>query len=380
MMKPDAFEKIGFGLGTEELYEIALDREIMRLRERVLRSHTELMLQGLQKLATSQTAEDGLLNILHALNQSESMDGSFVLVSSPDGSFRVFSSTIAECRETVWHPGPMFERLFSAGKPVILHDLGHSSEWRKQPALMGKYRSAVHAPFRFGTFRAAIVCVSARRGYINYMHAKLMFRLGPLLTQALILIDQVHQLKTAKAELEEKSIQLENALNAATHLARTDYLTQIHNRRCFFDVAEKELRRVRRYNIPLSVIMLDIDDFKAINDQFGHGVGDAVLKEVATLCRSVLREFDTLARYGGEEFVALLPGSTKAQALNVAERIRQAVAKASLNQLPADRKITVSLGVAGKNDPDCDIDALVDEADQALLQAKQKGKNRVEPG
>lgn len=186
-MKPDAFEKIGFGLGTEELYEIALDREIMRLRERVLRSHTELMLQGLQKLATSQTAEDGLLNILHALNQSESMDGSFVLVSSPDGSFRVFSSTIAECRETVWHPGPMFERLFSAGKPVILHDLGHSSEWRKQPALMGKYRSAVHAPFRFGTFRAAIVCVSARRGYINYMHAKLMFRLGPLLTQALIL-------------------------------------------------------------------------------------------------------------------------------------------------------------------------------------------------
>lgn len=379
-MKPDAFEKIGFGLGTEELYEIALDREIMRLRERVLRSHTELMLQGLQKLATSQTAEDGLLNILHALNQSESMDGSFVLVSSPDGSFRVFSSTIAECRETVWHPGPMFERLFSAGKPVILHDLGHSSEWRKQPALMGKYRSAVHAPFRFGTFRAAIVCVSARRGYINYMHAKLMFRLGPLLTQALILIDQVHQLKTAKAELEEKSIQLENALNAATHLARTDYLTQIHNRRCFFDVAEKELRRVRRYNIPLSVIMLDIDDFKAINDQFGHGVGDAVLKEVATLCRSVLREFDTLARYGGEEFVALLPGSTKAQALNVAERIRQAVFKASLNQLPADRKITVSLGVAGKNDPDCDIDALVDEADQALLQAKQKGKNSVEPG
>ncbi|MDD2604467.1 MAG: sensor domain-containing diguanylate cyclase [Desulfobacteraceae bacterium] len=379
-MKPDAFEKIGFGLGTEELYEIALDQEIMRLRERVLRSHTELMLQGLQKLVTSQTAEDGLLNILHALNQSESMDGSFVLVSSPDGSFRVFSSTIAECRETVWHPGPMFERLFSAGKPVILHDLGHSSEWRKQPALMGKYRSAVHAPFRFGTFRAAIVCVSARRGYINHMHAKLMFRLGPLLTQALILIDQVHQLKTAKAELEEKSIQLENALNAATHLARTDYLTQIHNRRCFFDVAEKELRRVRRYNIPLSVIMLDIDDFKAINDQFGHGVGDAVLKEVATLCRSVLREFDTLARYGGEEFVALLPGSTKAQALNVAERIRQAVAKASLNQLPADRKITVSLGVAGKNDPDCDIDALVDEADQALLQAKQKGKNRVEPG
>lgn len=173
---------------------------------------------------------------------------------------------------------------------------------------------------------------------------------------------------------------MENALNAATHLARTDYLTQIHNRRCFFDVAEKELRRVRRYNIPLSVIMLDIDDFKAINDQFGHGVGDAVLKEVATLCRSVLREFDTLARYGGEEFVALLPGSTKAQALNVAERIRQAVSKASLNQLPADRKITVSLGVAGKNDPDCDIDALVDEADQALLQAKQKGKNRVEPG
>ncbi len=232
-------------LGREELYETALDRERMRNRERQSRRHSELLLQGLHVLTTSDTAETGLFNILLTLNKSESLTGSFVLVSGANSYFKVFSSTLPEFLGTQWYPAAMFTRMFDRGKPVIVHDPGQTDEWKDKPGLMERYRSAVHAPFRFGPSRAAIVCVNREHGFINYMHARLLYRLGPLLTQALLSIRNIKKLEDARAQLEEKSRQLEEALGKATHLAQTDYLTQVLNRRSFFDIAETELDRSR---------------------------------------------------------------------------------------------------------------------------------------
>jgi len=376
-MPSDIKKKIQ-NLGNEELYEIALDRERMRSRERQSRRHSELLLQGLQVLTSSDTAESGLLNILLSIDRSESLDGSFVLVSDESSSLEVFSSTLPGVWGTKWYPGDMFSRMFERGKPIIVHDLRQPAEWKDKPEIKRIYRSAVHAPFYFGKSRAAIICVSKGHGFIRYMHAKLLYRLGPLLTQALVSIQNLRQLKNARAELEEKSQQLEQALGKATRLAGTDYLTQVLNRRSFFDAAEKELYRSCQLDLPLSVLVLDIDNFKAINDNYGHAAGDAVLADLANLCKRLLRDSDVLARYGGEEFMVLLPATPKNRAAKVAERIQQAVAKASFNGLPAGQKVTISIGVAGKDvSGPFEIATLIDHGDKAMYEAKKQGKNRV---
>jgi len=239
------------------------------------------------------------------------------------------------------------------------------------------YHSAIHAPFHFGQSRAAIVCVSQHPGFFSYKHAQLLYRLNPLLTQALFSIQNIRQLKNAQEELEEKSKQLQQALGQATHLAQTDDLTQVLNRRSFFDAAEKELQRCYELDFPLAVIVLDIDNFKPINDYYGHSAGDEVLAHLAQICNSHLRKSDILARYGGEEFIALLPETTDNQAAKIAKRMQQAIAKTNLNGLPAGVRITISLGVAEKSSQQCSIEYLVDIADKAMYAAKRQGKNQV---
>lgn len=178
-MTPDIKKKIQ-NLGNEELYEIALDRERMRSRERQSRRHGELLLQGLQMLTSSDTAESGLLNILLAINKSEALDGSFIMVSNENSHLDVFSSTLPGVWGTKWYAGPMFKRMFKNGKPAIVHDLKQPDEWKDKPEIRKIYKSAVHAPFYFGKSQAAIICVNKGHGFISYMHARLLYRLGTL--------------------------------------------------------------------------------------------------------------------------------------------------------------------------------------------------------
>ncbi|MBU1235597.1 MAG: diguanylate cyclase [Gammaproteobacteria bacterium] len=162
------------------------------------------------------------------------------------------------------------------------------------------------------------------------------------------------------------------------HLAMTDSLTGLHNRRSFLEIAERELSRATRYGNPLAILMLDIDHFKAVNDTHGHRVGDNVLKEFARLCQQTLRTFDTVGRVGGEEFAILLPQTSHEQAVGVAERIRQLVEHARLSLehgLPL--QFTVSIGVAEVPDTPTNIDTLLNQADTALYDAKRTGRNRV---
>ncbi len=172
---------------------------------------------------------------------------------------------------------------------------------------------------------------------------------------------------------------LARARDAMARMAHTDFLTGLANRRAFVEAAKLELARARRYAAPVSVMMLDIDHFKAINDRFGHEVGDAVLRELAALALGELRAIDLMGRWGGEEFVVLLPETDATSALGAAERLRSAIEKSTLSggNGSAGLKLTVSVGYAEAAAGNGGIDALLRRADDALYRAKNSGRNRV---
>ena len=172
-----------------------------------------------------------------------------------------------------------------------------------------------------------------------------------------------------------EQIRLEQRLEG---LALKDPLTGLANRRCFDESAAKELDRAQRTDSPLTVMALDIDHFKRVNDTYGHAAGDEVLKELAKHCRSMLRSTDIFARMGGEEFVLLLPDTSQEQAIEKAESIREALAKRVVTTTAGDViQFTVSLGVAELSESVSDIQALLCAADEALYEAKASGRNCV---
>jgi len=182
--------------------------------------------------------------------------------------------------------------------------------------------------------------------------------------------------KGLQDELRLKNRQLEELLDKVNYMAITDVLTGLYNRRRFHDVLSTEYERAKRYAVPFSLVMLDIDYFKKVNDTYGHSVGDVVLREVATILKNSIREIDTAARYGGEEFVVVLPNTEKENAQIFAERIRQAIERHAFSGV--NKNITVSIGIGGMPDAKVeDEDKLIRCADFALYRAKQSGRNRT---
>lgn len=157
----------------------------------------------------------------------------------------------------------------------------------------------------------------------------------------------------------------------------TDPLTGPLNRRSFLKLSGKEEARTRRRGNALSVLMLDIDHFKRINDTYGHGIGDLAIKALADISAKTLRPTDILARYGGEEFVITLPETDSDHARVVAERLREAAADLSIPIDGGKLQFTVSIGVStyARGEP---LDQAIERADQALYRAKHNGRNRVE--
>ncbi len=180
------------------------------------------------------------------------------------------------------------------------------------------------------------------------------------------------------AALDHALIAVDQARQAAEEQSRLDYLTNLYNRRHFFSIAEHEVARAARQSTPLSVIMLDIDHFKRINDTYGHLVGDEVLQAVAARIRGFIRDSDVLCRYGGEEFVLLLPDADAATARAVAERVRLAVANTPVASSHGPIHLTVSLGYTSvRPQPPTNLEDLVAQADAALYAAKGAGRNRI---
>lgn len=160
------------------------------------------------------------------------------------------------------------------------------------------------------------------------------------------------------------------------HLATHDPLTLALNRREFGNLVERDWARAIRHRRPMTALMIDVDHFKRINDEYGHQAGDAVLVQVVKEMRGLLRQTDTLARYGGEEFAIMLIETNQVQALEVAERIRAKIAAAQFPAMGTGRIVTVSIGLAGYS-AEADWESLLHLADRALYRAKQEGRNRV---
>lgn len=162
------------------------------------------------------------------------------------------------------------------------------------------------------------------------------------------------------------------------HLARTDMLTQTQNRRAFMETLAEEFRRAQRYRHPLTVLMIDMDHFKDVNDRYGHEGGDVALKVFANTVRPLLRETDHFARMGGEEFAILLPETVLEEGGRIAERIVAALADVTVECRRGSFRITASIGVASMWDGDAEGEDVLSRADRALYAAKAGGRNRVE--
>jgi len=185
-----------------------------------------------------------------------------------------------------------------------------------------------------------------------------------------LMVEQLDLAKKRQAESEENY----------RLLAVTDSLTGLPNRRHFFEAASSEFARAKRYNKTFSIIMMDIDHFKKINDEYGHHAGDIVIQTVAQHLQKAMRGADILGRYGGEEFVALLPETTAREAHAVAERIRGGIQVSGVQTSAISIKVTASFGVScfdSSIDRFLDIKEVIDRADKALYEAKHSGRNRV---
>jgi|WetSurMetagenome_2_1015567.scaffolds.fasta_scaffold00239_2 diguanylate cyclase (GGDEF)-like protein/PAS domain S-box-containing protein len=186
--------------------------------------------------------------------------------------------------------------------------------------------------------------------------------------------ERTADLAQANEQLTAEIAERKKAEEMLRELSEKDYLTMILNRRKLFELLGMEVEKAKRYNRPLSLILFDLDHFKAVNDKYGHNMGDIVLKTTAAVVGKELRKIDILARYGGEEFVILSPETGLSGALAIAEKVRS-----SVEQHPyklAD-PVTISVGVAEMSEDDTET-SFIEKADKAMYSAKRNGRNRVE--
>jgi diguanylate cyclase (GGDEF)-like protein len=193
--------------------------------------------------------------------------------------------------------------------------------------------------------------------------------------------DAEEMVARVKIHLKIKNLQddLKRTNELLLELSNTDHLTGLFNRRYLMDALEKEVQRSCRKGGNLSLILLDIDHFKQVNDTYGHLQGDVVLQKVALQMQKELRNYDIAARYGGEEFIAVLPDASQQEASFVADRVRKSIQAVKFSGALSQLSLTVSLGVAFFAEETCGtVDSFIKMADDALYLAKANGRNRVE--
>jgi diguanylate cyclase (GGDEF)-like protein len=251
----------------------------------------------------------------------------------------------------------MAGRVYQTGKPLIVNDYPH---WEGRAAHLRDIpsRAVISVPIPWHDRVIGVLNVNDESG-------------------ARAFDDHDIQLLTLFAN--QAAIAMENArlFEETQRLAITDNLTGLHNRRRFFELAEREFQRARRFGRTVGAMMLDIDHFKQVNDTCGHAAGDEVLRAVAERCRKNLRDIDLCGRYGGEEFVVLLPETDLSGTRNVAERLRRCIADVPIETSAGLVPVTISLGIAVSTDDCPDVAALINQADAGMYAAKAAGRNRV---
>jgi diguanylate cyclase (GGDEF)-like protein len=248
--------------------------------------------------------------------------------------------------------------VYAQGTPLLVADVSEVPGLRRRP----RYRtnSFMAAPIGSGQDVLGVICVADRQDDQPFSREDL----AALRTL------------TAPAAL---AMSRERVRRSAEDLARaavTDPLSGLFNRRYFHERLEEELDRARRHNTTVALLMIDIDNFKSINDRFGHLAGDAVIRGIGEILKRSVRKFDLCTRFGGEEFAIVMPGSGPENSASVAERIRQRIetfrpAEPDLTEL----RVTASIGMAVSQG--ASARELISRADQALYEAKRTGKNRL---
>ncbi len=188
-----------------------------------------------------------------------------------------------------------------------------------------------------------------------------------------ITVATLDYLTNIKSEIKKPKLIGEAFISKIAQISSVDPLTKLYNRQYLFSKLNEELIRYRRYDMTFSIVMMDIDDFKKVNDSFGHQKGDEILNQIGTLMETSKRELDICARYGGEEFMMLLPHTSSKEAHPIAERLRATVE----DFFKSGCKLTISIGVSNCPENSTILSDLIQKADQNLYKSKRMGKNRV---
>lgn len=232
-----------------------------------------------------------------------------------------------------------------------------------------------YGPFIAGETPAAIVLAVQEYVLVSVI---LSLSLGTTFRQLNWATDQLEtERRLLEQRVQERTEELKEAWELAEKNAMTDGLTGLNNRRAFYRYGSKTFEQAKRYKRLFTVIMIDIDHFKRVNDTYGHAMGDTVLVSVAGSISRVVRSSDVCGRLGGEEFAICLPETSLDEGVALAERLRKSIADIPFYTPEENLVVTASFGIAERADSDETIDDVINRADDALYQAKQKGRNRV---
>lgn len=288
---------------------------------------------------------------------------------------QLFSSLLVSVNAVLWafdwearkvlYVSPAYERIFGRSAGLLLADY---NEWRNSiyPDDLEYAERSLAEVLRKGAVEDREYRIIAADGQIRWISDKCFINRQAEPGQPVIVVgfaEDITEKKQLEAELQR--------------LATTDVLTQSSNRRHFFECANREFEKARLEGSPLAFLLLDIDDFKVVNDTYGHPEGDLVLQRIAESGRATLRRGDLFGRIGGEEFAAIFPGCAPDMAMQVAERLQREIQKLSFNHDGQTFGITVSQGLTSLTAQDQSLDSLFARADAAMYEAKRQGKNRV---
>lgn len=267
---------------------------------------------------------------------------------------------------------PEIRAALDHGHPVLVEDLQSNplyADIRKEWLANGTtvpIRSVIALPFTLGKVQAGVFFLRRMADEPPLTNADVEFA-DAVIKAAVAAIHRAQLIETTQAE--NKHLE---------HLAHTDPLTQVLNRRALTVRLSAEMERARRYDSVITLLMIDLDHFKNINDTKGHLVGDDVLREIALLLQESIRSVDVVARYGGEEFVVVLPETPQIGAVKFAERMRERIEQTAFVSADSGVRLTASIGVASFPAPDiASVDDLFARADEALYRAKAAGRNKV---
>jgi len=346
------------------LFADALASAIERKRvEDDLALHTNQM-EALREISLDMTAELDLNSLLTLVSE-----WALRLVKAEAGGFFLFDPEV-DMLTLVVNAGTM--QLPPGIRVKIGEGLTGRAFAEKQVLMTRSYPNEPdHIERYVGIFPGAVICVPVMRGQECLGVLTVTTEKARLFTAGDI---NILTLFAAQAAIAIYNAQL---YGAAHSQAITDPLTEVFNRRHFFELAEVEIEKARRQHKPLAVMILDIDHFKRVNDQHGHQVGDEALRHVVARCESLLRERDLFSRYGGEEFIVLLPDTDAYSAMAAAERLRCSVAEAPFMVDGVEVFLTISIGLTTLSDQAPDMETLLKQADQAMYCAKNGGRNRV---